>query len=688
MAGKLKVSELDFDALKTKLKDFLKQQSEFTDYDFEGAGINILLDILAYNTHYNAFYLNMVANEMFMDSAALRQSVVSHAKLLGYTPRSNTSSQAVVNVAVTKANTDPTTTLTMPRFTTFASQALDGQSYNFVTVDEYVTSNTTGRVFNFDNVRIKEGVPVSYVFAVDTQTNPKQVFEIPDDSIDTSTLEVIVQKSSTETQQRTYRLSTTSTQISGSSEVYYLEEGRQGKYNVYFGDDVFGKKLEDGNIVIISYIKTKGEFANGLNTFKLASSLLPSSISTVTTAVKSAGGSGRELAEDIKFAAPKSFISNNRAITKNDYITLINKNYPYFDSVNVWGGEEEQPPVYGKVFIAAKPKLGYEITETEKEFLKNEIIAPFSVLTVTPEFVDVNYNFLQITADVTYDPRLTTKKASEISASVKAAIRQFSFDTLNTFDSSFRLSRLLRYIDDSDDSIVSSTADLIIQKQFSPLLNQTETYTLQFNTPLERGGAGRDKIYSSPAYQQEDAGGATRNVFLEETPESFSGIESVSILTAGSNYTKTPTITVDGDGVGASLRAIIVNGKLKSVVVDNPGTGYTTALLTVSPAVGDVGSGATLRANIQGQRGVLRSFYFDDAGAKKILNPNAGVIDYVAGTIVLNNFAPIALGDTSKVLKIHAKPDTMEFGSDRSTIVTLDTFDPSSIVVNVKALTS
>lgn len=688
MAGKLKVSELDFDALKTKLKDFLKQQSEFTDYDFEGAGINILLDILAYNTHYNAFYLNMVANEMFMDSAALRQSIVSHAKLLGYTPRSNTASQAVVNVAVTKSNTDPTTTLTMPRFTTFTSQALDGQSYNFVTVDEYVTSNATGTVFNFDNVRIKEGVPVSYVFTVDSQTNPKQIFEIPDDSIDTSTLEVIVQVSNTETQQRTYRLSTTTNQIEGNSEVYYLEEGRQGKYNIYFGDNVFGKKLDDGNIVVVSYIKTKGEFANGLNTFRITSTLLPSSSASVTTVVKSAGGSPRESAEDVKFSAPKSFISNNRAITKNDYITLINKNYPYFDSVNVWGGEEEQPPVYGKVFIAAKPKLGYEITETEKEFLKNEVIAPFSVLTVTPEFVDVDYNYLLVYADVTYDPRLTTKKASEIASAVRAGIRQFSLDTLNTFDSTFKLSRLLRDIDDSDDSILSSTATVVIQKQIEPILGQTETYTLNYNVPLTRGATGRDKIYSSPAYQQEDATGVIRNVFLEETPESFSGIESVSVLTPGANYAKTPLVAVEGDGVGASVRPIIVNGQLKSVVVDNPGTGYTTAIITIIPAVGDTGSGATARANIQGSRGTLRSYYFDDVGAKKILNANAGTINYVDGVIVLNNFAPISLGDASKVLKIHAKPSSLEFGSERAMIVTLDTFDPSAITVNVKASNS
>ena len=209
---------------------------------------------------------------------------------------------------------------------------------------------------------------------------------------------------------------------------------------------------------------------------------------------------------------------------------------------------------------------------------------------------------------------------------------------------------------------------------------------LQFNTPLSRGGVGRDKIYSTPAYIQEDFSGTERSVFLEETPESFSGIESVSVVNTGANYKKTPTITINGDGTGASLRAVIVNGKLKSVIVDNPGTGYTTALLTITSADGDTGTGATAKAVMQGKTGIIRSYYFDDAGGKKILDANAGVIDYSIGTITLNNFAPIEIGDTSKVLKIHAKPDTMEFESARSTIITLDSFDPSAITVNVKAM--
>lgn len=685
MASKLSVAELDFDAIKTSLKTYLQSQSEFSDYDFEGAGMNILLDTLAYNTHLNAFYLNMVANEMFLDSSSLRQSVVSHAKLLGYTPRSTTASQAVVDVVITKADGDTTTILSLPRFTNFTSQSLDGQSYIFLSTEEDVVANV-GSTFTFSNVAIKEGISASYVFEVNNSVNPKQIFDLPDDNIDTLTLQVLVQKSSTETQTDVYTLATDSTEVTSTSKVYYLEEGNSGKYRIYFGDNIFGAKLEDGNLVAVTYITTSGSVANGLNKFKLSTSLLAGSTSNVSTVVKSSGGSIRELAEDIKFSAPKSFISNNRAVTKNDYVTLINRKYPYFDAVNVWGGEEESPPVYGKVYIAAKPKLGFEITEAEKSYLINEVIKPFSVLTVTPEFVDVNYNYLLLDVNVIYDPRLTSKTPGQLESAIRQAILSFSSDTLNTFTSTFKLSKLLKYIDDADTAISSSTADVFIQKQFSPILNSAENYVLSFETELRRGASSLDKLYSTPAYSQVDATGVTRSVFLEETPQSFSGIESVQVINPGANYTKTPTVTINGDGEGAELRAVIVNGKLKSVEVVSMGTNYTTALLSIDNASGDTaGTGATAKAVIQGRTGIIRSYYFDSTGAKKILNSSAGTIDYVNGVIYLNNFAPIDVADNLEVIKIAAKPNTLEFGSSKSTLITLDSFDPAAIVINLKA---
>lgn len=686
MASKLNVAGLDFVQIKENLKNYLRDQQEFSDFDFEGSGMNILLDILAYNTHYNSYYLNMIANEMFLDSAVLRPSVVSHAKLLGYTPRSTVSSVARVNVAITKAQSDDTTTLTLPRFTNFVSQSVDGVSYAFVTVDSQTTENV-GRVFTFTDVELKQGIPVSYVYTVDNSSNPKQRFELPDDMIDTSTLQVRVQKSSTEVETSTYVLATDATQVTTTSKVYYLEEGESGKYVIYFGDNIFGAKLEDGNLIAVSYLVSDGVGADKISKFKMSDLILAGSTSSIITAINSAGGSARETVDDIKFAAPKSFISNGRAVTKNDYITLINQKYPYFDAVNVWGGEEEEPPIYGKVFIAVKPKAGYEVTNTQKEYVINQVLKPISVMTVTPQFVDVNYNYLKLVVDVEYDMSLTSFTSGQIRDIVRAAIINYSDQNLNTFTSAFRISKLMQYISDADPSIQSSSIDVFIQKKLKPVLNSSETYVLNFETELRRTSYTKEKIFSTPAYVQEDVNGVLRNIFLEETPESFSGIESVEVENSGQNYTKTPIVAIDGDGSGAELQAVIVNGKLKGVNVITPGTGYTTAVLTIRNAEGDTtGRFAQAKAIVHGRTGNLRSYYFDDLGVKKIQSANAGSIDYVDGIISLNNFAPLDIVSDTKILNIYAKPNSFNIQSSRQTIVSLDDTDATSITVNVRAI--
>jgi hypothetical protein len=678
--SKLSISELDFDGIKTNLKEFLQSQTEFDGYDFEGAGLNVLLDVLAYNTHYNAFYLNMIANEMFLDSASLRQSIVSHAKLLGYTPRSSTSALARVNVTIAKSNSDPTTILSLPRFTAFTSQSIDGQSYQFLSTEEVVTSNV-GNQFVFSNVTIREGTPAVYVFNVDNLSNPKQIFELPDLNIDISTLEVVVQKSSTETLQTKYTLAENATEVKTNTPVYYLEEGEGGRYRIYFGDNVFGRKLENSNILIVSYINTNGAGANGIEKFRLSDSLLAGATSSVITIDRSSSGSEKELAEDIKFSAPKSFISNNRAVTKNDYITLINKRYPFFDSVNVWGGEENEPPVYGKVFVTAKPKLGFEITQSQKQFLINEIIKPISILTVTPEFVDVDYNYLLLSVEAVYDKRQTSKSPGEITRAIRNAILLFSVDNLNTFNSTFKLSKLLRDVDNSELSIQYSTADVFLQKRVIPRLGVTSTYILNYGTELKRGSTSKDRIFSSPGVKLRDNFDAIRTCFFEEVPDSFSGIESVDIFSSGANFTSTPRIIIEGDGVGAKAEAVIVNGKIKNVKVIQSGSGYTNAIIQVE---GGGGSDAILKPVIKNRIGKLRSFFFDDNNIKTILNSEAGVINYDTGKITLAEFTPIEVEDAFGVIKFNAKPESFTFQSSRSSMITLDQFDPNSIVIKLK----
>lgn len=676
--SKLTLTSLDFDGIKENLKNFLRSQSEFSDFDFEGSAISQILNLLAYNTHYQGFYLNMVANEMFMDTAVLRKSIVSHAKTLGYTPRSATASQATVNVTITKANSDSTTILTLPRFTTFSSEALNGVSYNFVSVDNYNAANSNN-TFTFNDVQLKEGIPVTKSFIVDNATNPNQYFNLSDQNIDTSTLKVIIQTSRTVPSQNTFSLAEDATDVDGDSNVFYLEETDDGSYRIFFGDDILGRKLADGNIVITSYITTNADAANGLRRFRLQSQVLSGSTSNVETAIASTAGSGAESSQSVKFTAPKSYISQNRAVTKNDHINMINRRYPYFDAVTVWGGEENDPPVYGKVFISAKPREGFAITQAEKQHVIQQVLMPVGILTVIPEFVDPDYNYLNFRIKATYDPKLTSSTAAQVQTVISDAVSAYAETNLNTFNNSFKLSKFLRAIDDSDPSIVSSTASVFLEKRFNPILETPTTYTLKFGTGLHKG-IGSDRLYSSPSYTQEDGTGIVRNCFIEEVPESSTGVESIKILDPGRNYISNPTLTIVGDGQGANAYVRIVNGKIQSVIVDNPGTNYTTATITVS---GGGGTSGQLEAVIQGATGRLRTYYFDQNNNKIVLDPEAGTIDYVNGIITLDSFAPIDVANPFKRLSIYIQPINFNFSSSLNRILTYDDSDPGSITVSL-----
>jgi hypothetical protein len=676
--SKLQLTSLDFDSIKQNLITYLQSQSEFQDYDFTGSAFNVLLDILAYNTHYNAIYLNLVANEMFLDTAVLRSTVVSHAKALGYTPRSAVAAQATVNVAVTRSNTDNTSILTLPRFSQFSSDALNGSSYNFVTLDD-TTAGVDGNTFYFNNVQIAEGSPVIKTFIADSSTNPTASFNIVDANVDTSTLQVIVQTSTVNTYKTYFNLAEDFTTVSGTSNVYFIEEGANASYNIYFGDGIIGSALQDGNIVVISYITTSANAANDLDGFTLQSALLSGSTSNVTTVQSSYGGTPIEDVASIKFSAPKSYIAQNRAVTINDYVALINKNYPYFDAVTVWGGETLNPPVYGKVFISAKPKNGYGITVQQQQYLTQSVIAPISVLTVTPEFVEADYNFLNLSFDVDYDSTQTTLTETQLINTIISAVENYANLNLNTFNSEFRLSRLLRTVDDSENSVLSSTASVYLQKKLIPLLSVSQTYVMNTGCQLQPGTSSAH-LYTSPTFTINDAGGVARQAYIEETPNSYSGLDQVLITVPGSGYTSAPTLTVTGDGVGANVIATIVNGVVNSVTIDNAGSEYTTATVTAS---GGGGLGAEFTAVLQGQYGILRTYYYDTNNNKVIINPNAGTIDYLNGVITLNNFNPTGINNQLGVLNIYVPPQNLTFGSNNEIILTLDSTDNNAVTVSL-----
>jgi hypothetical protein len=678
---KLTISELDFNEIKQNLKNFLRDQSEFTDFDFEASGMSTLLDVLAYNTHYMAFYNNMIANEMFLDTALLRDSVVSHAKMLGYTPVSATAARAKINLQITRTSGSQTT-LTLPRFTRFQSAPINSISYVFVNPDTAVgTYDPSCNRFCFEDLYIKEGQPLSYTFTYDTTNNPTQSFELPDENIDTSTLQIIVQESSTSLRSEKFTLAQDATAVSSTAPVYYLEETRNGKYRVYFGDDVIGKKLVNGNIVIANYIRTNGDAANKANAFTLIESVGGFSSHIIFPIEPASGGKSPELTDRIRFTAPKTFISNNRGVTKDDIISLINSRYPYFEAVNVWGGEENDPPIFGKVFIAAKPTTGFEVTESEKLTVINNIIKPVSVVTVIPEFVDVDYNYINVFANVYYDPTRTTRSPDSIKTIVRNAIIAYRDSDLDDFNSRFKLSRMLRSIDDSDISISYSDAAVTIQKRIIPALNTFRNYTFDFGTALSREDT-KYRIFSAPGFTQRDKDDVVRTCFLEETPGSSSGIESISVISSKNLYETTPEIRIIGDGVGANAYPIIVNGKVTSVVVDNPGVNYTTATAYLYYQE-KIDTTASFSVNVQGRYGILRSYYFDNNNIKTVMDAEAGTIDYQLGKIVLDQFNPIDVLDNSKILRVTARPATTNFESARSRIITIDDEDSVSINITV-----
>ncbi|MFZ9301806.1 MAG: hypothetical protein ACO239_00460 [Sediminibacterium sp.] len=687
MANRLNVTELDFDTIKTNLKAFLRNQSEFTDYDFEGSGLNVLLDVLAYNTHYNAYYLNMLANESFLDSSILRNSVVSHAKKFGYTPRSVSAPVATINLSI-DSGSSTSGTLTLPKGYVFLSELIDNKLYNFVTIED-VTVSKTANNFVFSNLKIYEGQLKDFSFSQNDASNPKQIFTIPDSNIDTTTLTVSIQQSPSNNDTTVYTLNTDIMSVINTSEVYYLQEGNDGKYQIYFGDDILGKKIPDGGIVNVSYLNTNGSSANKANNFVGTSRVGGYSNFTITSITSAAGGAERENVDQIKFAAPLQYTSQNRAVTKNDYIKIIQQRYPQFEAVNVWGGEENTPPIYGKVFISAKPRLGFDITQAEKEYIKEQILKPISVMTVTPEIVDVDYNYIKFNSTIYYDPTKSSLNSNNLTTLVTTKITDFCSSNLNKFNSIFKASHLKTEIDSLNKSFLSNEIDLFLSKRFRPDLINSDNYVLDFGVELDKGTTV-DNLYSSPEFTALDEEGISRQCFIEEVPSSFTGIEAVTITNPGLNYTTTPLIEIIGDGEGASASAVIVNGKLESIKITNPGVGYTTASIRI---LGGGGQFAAASAVLEGRYGQIRIYYYKpdeitNDNTKVILNKSKnngimGTIDYKLGKIYINEFNPLDISNDFKELSINIRPKNSIISSSQNKMLVFDETDPTSVVVDL-----
>ena len=507
-SNKLEVADFDFDVVKANLKTFLQSQTEFQDYNFEGSGFSILLDVLAYNTHYLGFNANMLANEMYLDSADIRKNIVSLAKMLNYTPSSVRSPVASIDIEVNDATGS---TLTMPKGTIFTT-TVSGVGYQYLTNEDYTITPTNG-VFNFSDVDIYEGTLVTFRYTVDNE-DPDQKYIIQNANADTTTLKVSVQESSTNTTTNIYSLAGGFNNVTDTSKVYFLQEVDDGKFEVYFGDGVLGAAVSTGNIVILEYIVTNRDESNGASTFTLATTIGGFSDITITTNSVSQGGNAAESKESIRFNAPLGYATQNRAVTTSDYETIVKSIYPNALSVSAWGGEDDETPVYGTVKIAIKAASGSTLTTSTKASIVSSL-RPFNVASVRPVIVDPETTSVLITSNVKYDSRLTTKSAATLKSDVLSTITDYNTNTLQKFDGIFRYSKLLGLIDNTDTSIVSNITTIKIKKTFTPTLSSSTKYNIYFRNalynPVSGYNASQGGILESSGFK---ISGDTTNIYF------------------------------------------------------------------------------------------------------------------------------------------------------------------------------
>ena len=546
-SNKLEVSDFDFDNIKANLKTFLRSQSEFQDYDFEGSGFSILLDTLAYNTHYLGFNANMLANEMYLDSADIRKNIVSLAKMLGYTPSSVRAPEANIDILVGDGTGS---SITMTKGTAFTT-TVDGTTFQFINNADIVTTPVNG-VYRFSDVDIYEGTLVTFRYTVDT-TDTDQKFIIPSSLADTSTLVVKVQTSSNDTTTNTYTLATGLATVQSTSKVYFLQEVEDGKFEIYFGDGVIGSALTNGNIIILEYIVTNVEAANGASTFTASTTISGFSNLTITTNSNAQGGTTAESKESVRFNAPLQYSAQNRAVTTSDYESLVQSLYPNALSVSAWGGEDDETPIYGTVVIAIKAASGSTLTTATKQSIVTQL-KKYNVASVRPVIVDPETTFILITSSVKYDEKLTTKTATTLKSDITSVLSNFNDNTLQKFDGVFRYSKVTSLIDDTDTSIISNITTIKIRKEFTPTLNSSTRYDIYFRNALYNPVSGYNSVNGG---------------ILESTGFKISG-------------DTTNVFFLDDDGAG-NIRRFRLVGSVRTYANNTQGTiNYTTGQITIT----------------------------------------------------------------------------------------------------------
>ena len=582
--SRLRVAEFDFDEVKDNFKTFLKAQTQFTDYDFEGSGMNILLDVLAYNTHYLGFNANMLANEMFLDSASIRSSVTSHAKTLGYIPTSARASKATVDVIL---NTS-ISSVTMPAGTVFTS-TVDAVRYQFVTIAD-VTKSNIGTGIPFLNTDIYEGTYVTTRYIVDS-SDVDQRFLLTDNRADTSTLIVQVQNSVSDSTTATYTHATDISQLSDTSTVYFLQEVDAGRFEVYFGDDVIGKKLTDNNIVLLTYVVSNKAAANAASSFTNTGAIGTVTNVSVATVSASSGGREAETIASIKYNAPLDYASQGRCVTAEDYKVYAKNLFRNTQSVQVWGGDSGSfdtslgvvdTAEFGKVFISIKSTTGQILTDTEKTQLVTDL-SPYTVASITPVIVDPETTTLILTVRFKFDSSRTTSLVSELETLVQNELVTYNINNLNQFDGIFRHSKVTGIVDNADSSILSNVTTVVLGKKFTPITSATTSYVISFNNKIYHPYSGYNAtsggVVSSTGFYI--SGDTTNEMYFNDDG---AGNLRLYYITAGTIYYQDKTAgTVD-----YSTGKITINGIYITTISNVDGATSTRIRMTIVPDSTDV----------------------------------------------------------------------------------------------------
>tara|TARA_A100001388_G_scaffold205435_1_gene156264 strand:+ start:7942 stop:9813 length:1872 start_codon:yes stop_codon:yes gene_type:complete len=606
-SSQVNITDLDFDDISKNLKNYLKGQSTLKDYDFEGSNISLLIDLLAYSSHVSAFNANMVASELFLDTAQIRKNVVSRAKEIGYTPTSATASSATIDLQVNNPliGGETPTSLTLNRGHKFKT-VYDGFNYPYVLLESQ-TITPLNNVFKFENLEIYQGTMNTDIFAYNGQIQ-NQRFPLTEELVDTSSITVTVQ--STGGSSSAWSQSTDISSVNSNSTVWYVQENDQGLFEVYFGDGVVSAEPLDGDTITISYLVTNENHTDGSSLFTMTDSVGGNTDVTLITKTNSSGGKDKESIDSIKFAASKFYTSQNRLVTVDDYKSKLQTLYPGADSISVWGGEDNEPPQYGKIFIAIKPSQTVnKLTSSEKTLLKQKL-KTLNMLTVRPELIDADVIDILVNTNFKYNPKATTKTVSELETLVRAAIITHDSTYLSGFDGIFRHSVLAKDIDSAESSILSNITTVKLRKTISPTFNQSKGYTIDF---------GSGNPFYNPHSGHNKAGGGI--------------LETSGFLVSG--FTDTFYFDDDGDG---NLRRYSITGSTRVYADNQAGTvDYSNGKITTTGIniLSTVNTDDTIHFTVKPNSNDSVAF------RNNLLDINSSLIDVTGATDT------IASGDTS-----------------------------------------